>query len=156
MTDSAHAVASHYAADSLPPAITRFMTLFNQMDRQGVDGLAEVYASDVRFIDPFTRVSGLDDLGHYFTDAYENVISARFDFEDPTLQGDTCALPWIMHLNHRRLRNGQTLLVDGISYLHLQDGLICYHRDYFDAGQLIYQNVPVLGAVIRWLRRQAS
>ncbi|HCW90926.1 MAG TPA: transcriptional regulator, partial [Marinobacter sp.] len=32
---------------------------------------------------------------------------------------------------------------------------IGYHRDYFDAGQLLYENVPVLGRMIRWIRGQA-
>ena len=28
------------------------------------------------------------------------------------------------------------------------------HRDYFDAGALLYEHVPLLGRVIRWLKRR--
>ena len=29
-------------------------------------------------------------------------------------------------------------------------------RDYFDAGALLYQHVPLLGAAIRWLQRRLA
>jgi hypothetical protein len=30
------------------------------------------------------------------------------------------------------------------------------HRDYFDAGALLYQHVPVVGSMIRWLHRRIA
>lgn len=156
MADSIQAGAFNRTAECLPAPLSRFMTLFNRMDRHGVEGLDQVYSADVCFIDPFTRVDGLEELGRYFINAYDNVISARFDFDDAIVQGNTCALAWTMHLSHRRLRQGRPIRVDGLSCLHLQEELIRYHRDYFDAGQLLYQNVPVLGPVVRWLKGQAS
>ena len=36
------------------------------------------------------------------------------------------------------------------------DGKVERHRDYFDAGALLYQHVPLLGSAIRWLQRRLA
>jgi hypothetical protein len=30
------------------------------------------------------------------------------------------------------------------------------HRDYFDAGALLYEHLPVLGTLIGWLKRRLA
>jgi hypothetical protein len=30
------------------------------------------------------------------------------------------------------------------------------HRDYWDAAEELYEQIPVLGAVMRWLKRRAN
>ena len=47
------------------------------------------------------------------------------------------------------------LVAEAVSYTHLdvykrQN----YHRDYFDMGEFIYERVPVLGSVIRAIKRR--
>lgn len=53
-------------------------------------------------------------------------------------------------------QRGKTVEVEGISHLRILDGRVRYHRDYFDAGQLLYENLPVVGGVIRWVKEQAG
>ncbi len=36
------------------------------------------------------------------------------------------------------------------------DGRIQRHRDYWDTAEEVYAKLPVLGALVRWLRRKAS
>lgn len=38
--------------------------------------------------------------------------------------------------------------------LHFTDHKVYRHRDYFDAGSLIYEHLPVLGRAIAWLKRR--
>jgi hypothetical protein len=35
-------------------------------------------------------------------------------------------------------------------------GLVVLHRDYWDTGEELYARLPLLGAVMRWLRRRGS
>jgi hypothetical protein len=35
-------------------------------------------------------------------------------------------------------------------------GLIVLHRDYWDAAEELYEKLPVVGALMRWLRRRAA
>ena len=60
-----------------------------------------------------------------------------------------------MHLRHRALKRGKPVIVNGLSQLTCGDRIF-YHRDYFDAGQLLYEQVPLLGAVNRWLKRRTG
>lgn len=117
---------------------------------------SDLYAPDAQFQDPFTAVRGADAIGEYLTNAYLNVIECRFDFGTPVIDEMRMCQPWIMHVRHRRLRSGQPLVVEGNSVLQWNDEQLEFHRDYFDAGQLLYENVPVLGPAVRWLRRHAG
>jgi hypothetical protein len=84
-----------------------------------------------------------------------DLLSCRFEFGLPVVDKQQVALPWIMYLRHKRLNKGVLVTVDGLSLLRIDGQRIGYHRDYFDAGQLLYENVPVLGRMIRWIRGQA-
>lgn len=141
---------------SVPAVLEKFCALFNELDKGNLNKLPEVYAEDIRFQDPFGDVSGLNELTHYFAGAYGNVIRCGFRFGAPVMQGGWCTIPWVMELQHKRIKGGRAVAVEGISHLEIRDGRVCYHRDYFDAGQLLYENLPVVGGVIRWVKEQAG
>ena len=141
-----------------PVAMTveRFQRLFNTLSAGQVSGLAEVYSEQVQFIDPFSTVEGLAELQTYFDKVYANVTACRFEFGDTLVSGDQACVEWTMHLQHPRLRRGRELAVQGISRLTIADGRVLYHRDYFDAGELLYENLPLLGSAVRLVRSFAS
>lgn len=153
-TASAIEVGSKNSA--VPATIEHFKALFNELDKGNLNKLQQVYSEQIRFQDPFGQVTGLDELTHYFAGAYNNVISCSFEFGTPIVDGAWIALPWVMKLRHKRIRGGKEILVDGISQLEIEDGRVSYHRDYFDAGQLLYENLPAVGKIIRWIKGQAG
>ncbi|MDK8464399.1 nuclear transport factor 2 family protein [Marinobacter sp. SS13-12] len=141
---------------SVHETLGRFRQLFNNLCAGNMAELGSVYSDNVRFTDPFTTVRGIDELTEYFTGAYANVISCGFDFGDPVINGEDVCIPWVMHLQHKRILKGKAVKVDGISQLVIREGRVLSHRDYFDAGQLLYENLPIMGGVIRWIRSQAG
>jgi steroid Delta-isomerase len=47
--------------------------------------------------------------------------------------------------------------VRGTSHLRFAaDGLVCYHRAYWDAAEELYEKLPVVRSVMRWLKRRAN
>ena len=60
-------------------------------------------------------------------------------------------LRWTMHYRHPRLRRGQLIEVEGCSHL-LWHEKVYQHRDYFDAGALLYEHLPLMGTAIGWLK----
>ena len=62
-------------------------------------------------------------------------------------------LRWVMSYRHPRLAGGKVIRVSGCSHLLWRDK-VYRHRDYFDAGALLYEHLPVLGRVIAWLKRR--
>lgn len=141
---------------SVTDTLSQFKKLFNNLSAGNVEELHKVYSHDVRFQDPFSTVEGIEELTRYFSGSYANVISCQFDFGDPVINGRNLCIPWVMRLRHKRIRNGHQVNVDGISQITIQGGKVTSHRDYFDVGQLLYENLPVLGKAIRWIRSQAG
>lgn len=138
-------------------ALEAFCAFFNKLDKNCTNGLYDVYTHDVAFSDPLHRIDGIEALKAYFDGMYDNVSRCRFDYHDRHLNGDTAFVTWTLHFAHPRLNGGQLISVEGCSQLHFTaDGHVDRHRDYFDAGAMLYENVPLLGRAVRWLKRRAA
>jgi hypothetical protein len=73
------------------------------------------------------------------------------------LQGSQCFLTWEFHFYFKGYKAGQEQVILGASHLVLSSaGLITTHRDYWDAAQELYEKLPVLGSVMRWLKRRVN
>ena len=133
--------------------VEKFKTYFRQMDLDNSVGLSEIYADNILFIDPIHRVSGIENLKTYFKKLDSNLIEGSFEFTAESIIDHTAYLQWEMNL---KLKKPKTKVkASGISVLTL-DQKVIVQRDYFDAGAVFYENVPVLGTVIRFLKRKIA
>ncbi|BBI47777.1 hypothetical protein HORIV_01980 [Vreelandella olivaria] len=58
---------------------------------------------------------------------------------------------------HPRLAGGKPVEVEGCSALTFaDDGRVQRHRDYFDAGAMLYEQLPLMGSAIRWLKKRLA
>lgn len=133
--------------------LEHFARQFAGLNKDNLQRLGELYSDDVHFTDPLHDVHGLSDLHAYFAKLYANVSELSFDFRgfDQVREGEGY-LRWVMSYRHPRLDGGRLITVDGCSHLLWHDK-VYRHRDYFDAGALLYEHLPVLGRVIAWLKR---
>lgn len=133
--------------------LDRFKTAFNQLNKDTLHLLEDIYTPDVQFRDPVHELSGLPVLRDYFGRLYDGIISCRFEFEAEVIAGQQGMLVWVMRFRHARFRRGETLELRGVSHLKFRDdGKVFQHHDYFDMGAFIYERVPVLGSVIRAIK----
>ena len=117
--------------------------------------MASVYSDDARFIDPFNDVTGQPAIRAVFEHMFATLDEPRFEVIEAMTEGDQCFLVWNFHFRRR----GRTAAgsIHGASHLRFaSDGRVVLHRDYWDAAQQVYEGVPVLGAVMRWLRHRLS
>jgi len=138
--------------------LQRFASEFARLDATNLDRLRDLYSADVHFTDPLHEVCGLVELERYFSELYANVEHLHFEFisHDEICDGQGY-LRWIMSYRHPRLNGGELISLEGCSLLRWNGaGKVVRHRDYFDAGALLYQHVPLLGAAIRWLQRRLA
>ncbi|RTR01521.1 nuclear transport factor 2 family protein [Halomonas nitroreducens] len=141
------------------PSLEAFCAFYNKLDKTCTEKLYKVYTRDVEFFDPLHRIDGLPALEAYFTALYENVTACRFDFHDRLRQDDHAFVSWTLHLAHPRLAGGREITVPGCSRLTFAadgSGRVCRHRDYFDAGALLYEHLPVIGKLIGVIKRRAG
>ena len=134
-----------------------FAERFAALNKDNLDLLGELYSDDLLFRDPLHEVHGLTAVRRYFAELYANVEALHFEFHgfDQVAEGEGY-LRWTMSYRHPRLAGGQLIRVEGCSHLLWSDGKVHRHRDYFDAGALLYEHLPVLGALIRWLKRRLA
>ncbi|QKE62303.1 nuclear transport factor 2 family protein [Aquipseudomonas campi] len=132
--------------------LRQFAERFAGLDASNLDRLRELYSDDILFRDPLHEVRGLPAVRGYFGELYANVSELRFDFYgfDQSAEGEGY-LRWTMSYRHPRLRGGALIRVEGCSHLRWRDK-VYQHRDYFDAGALLYEHLPILGRVIAWLK----
>jgi len=141
--------------DRLPPPTARVVAFFETLTPATLPALASVYRDDARFVDPFNDVSGLAAIRAVFEHMFATLDEPRFEVLDALTEGDQCFLVWNFHF--RRRGRGAVGSIHGVSHLrYASDGRVALHRDYWDAAQQVYEGVPLLGAVMRWLRRRLS
>jgi len=132
--------------------VSRFVTLYQKLDANNLHLLDEVYAPEVEFVDPAHLIQGREGLKGYFAGLYRNLNSCRFTI-DRVDEGQGYAwITWSMELSHPRLQGGRPFVVEGVSQLWFNEQ-IYWHRDYFDLGALLYERLPLLGGIIRWLKK---
>ena len=130
---------------------------FETLTPESVDRLGEVYATDARFTDPFNEVQGIAEIQRIFRHMYQSLEAPRFEVHARLLDGDQCFLTWDFSFCFRSFYRGKIQTVRGSSHLAVnRDGLVCMHRDYWDAAQELYEKMPVVGSAMRWLRRRAN
>lgn len=136
--------------------LASFATRFAALNKDNLELLGELYSDDVLFCDPLHELHGLTAVRRYFAELYANVEALRFEFHgyDQVAEGEGY-LRWTMRYRHPRLRGGAEIAVEGCSHLLWRDR-VYRHRDYFDAGALLYEHLPVLGSVIAWLKRRLA
>lgn len=129
-----------------------FAERFATLDAEHLEKLDTLYNEAIIFRDPLHRIHGLPALRDYFAQLYANASDIRYDFHDAseTRPGEGY-LRWTLHFRHPRLAGGQPISLDGCSHLQWRDR-VHFHQDYFDAGALLYEHLPLFGRVIGWLK----
>lgn len=136
--------------------IDDFLTMYNKLDRANLSLLANIYHQDVVFIDPLHRIDGLSALTKYFSNLYENLDAGRFEMKKVLQQDNAVSLYWTMYFSHSKIKAGKEVSFDGNSFLEYQDGKVIFHRDYFNAADMLYQHIPVLGGLINLVKKRAT
>jgi len=138
-------------------AVDRIVEAFQTLTPAGVDALDAIYAPDARFKDPFNEVQGVAEIQRIFRHMYLTLDNPRFVVTGRIVQGTQCFLTWEFRFGFRRFKPGQAQCILGGSHLLLNDaGRITRHRDYWDAAEELYEKIPLVGSLMRWLKRRSS
>lgn len=133
--------------------ISNFVSNMNSLASHNIsEKLAQIYTREIEFIDPVKDVNGIDALTEYFNHLYKRVDHCHFTITNHIEDQGGHAIEWQMKLKHQKLAKNNEILVDGASFIRFDNNKVCYHRDYYDLGALIYERIPILGAAVRTVR----
>lgn len=132
-----------------------FCTLYQSLNKDNLDRLKEVYSDKVLFIDPIHQVNGIEALTLYFENLYQNLDFCTFNIKHIIQQQGHACIVWQMQYAHPKIKSGKTISVDGCSHLQFSKK-IEVHRDYLDLGQMLYEQLPLIGPVIKSIKKRAG
>ncbi len=135
----------------------RVIAFFENLSPADVATIGQFYAPQARFKDPFNEVVGVTAIQGIFAHMFEALEQPRFVVTGRVVQGQQCFLTWDFLFAFKDFHKGVTQTVRGASHLVLDEqGLVSLHRDYWDAAEELYEKLPVVGALMRWLKKRAN
>jgi len=136
--------------------LQRVVAFYESLQPGTVAQVAEIYSEGAGFKDPFNDVRGHGSIQRIFEHMFRQVDQPRFSVGAAALEGDTAFLEWTMGFRARGGR-GPERFIRGCTMLRFDDaGRVCWHRDYWDAAEELYETLPILGALMRTLRRRLA
>ncbi len=130
---------------------------FEKLQAADVARLKDFYTADAYFKDPFNEVRGVPAIERIFTHMFEALDQPHFIVTGRVAQGCECFLVWDFRFRFRRFDRVSWQTVRGSSHLRFNpEGRVEFHRDYWDAAEELYEKLPGVGALMRWLKRQAQ
>jgi hypothetical protein len=127
---------------------------FHGLSPKSVARFPEFYSADAYFKDPFNEVRGVAAVQRIFTHMFEQVGEPRFIVTEKVVDDGGAMLVWTFGFRSARRGGGETQAIRGVSHLKFDAaGKVNYHRDYWDAAEELYMKLPVLGMLMRGLRR---
>lgn len=135
--------------------LDRYCALFAALQPGDVARLPDYFAPDARFKDPFNDVRGVAAVQAVFAHMYRVTEGPRFEILERAVAGDaTGFVRWRFRFAPRG-RPRAAREIEGVSRVVFgPDGRVVEHVDYWDPVEGLYAGLPLLGAVLRALRRR--
>ncbi|MDC8832785.1 nuclear transport factor 2 family protein [Alteromonas gilva] len=143
----------------------QFVNLYRDLAQIDIEDLASIYHQDVVFIDPVTTHHGLTAVNTYFKGLLDATESCQFEINNwhniasnDSHQNASSAmdcsdvLEWTMKLKLSGKPNWIELA--GVTLLKVVDDKILYHRDYYDLGEMVYEHIPLLKHIIKFIKKK--
>jgi steroid delta-isomerase len=134
--------------------LQRYIEFFERLSPDTLADIASVMTEDVRFVDPFNDVTGIEKTKNIFRHMFDSISDARFTVKHAGMAegSDTQAMiSWVLDCQFR----GKPYKIEGMSdVVFASDGRVISHIDHWDAAQQFYEYLPFVGWLLRGIRRR--
>ncbi|MGP1609950.1 MAG: nuclear transport factor 2 family protein [Burkholderiales bacterium] len=133
------------------------LQFYQTLTPESVSDFGRFYSENAYFKDPFNEVRHLADIQAIFSRMFRQIDEPRFEILERIGDQGGLFLVWDLHFRLRSWKPDQERRIHGVSHLRFDAaGKVCYHRDYWDTGEELYEKLPLLGLGARLLRRIAG
>lgn len=134
-----------------PAALAAYIGIYEDISRERLDELRPLVARDVRFRDPFNDVRGADAMMRVMA-AMFRLGTPRFEILDRAVTERAGYVLWRYTMDRG---NPEAWIVEGMTELRFDSsGRIAEHIDHWDAAGQVYERLPLVGGVLRLLKRR--
>jgi ketosteroid isomerase-like protein len=136
--------------------LDKLIHFFESISQENTVDLKQIYTDDVFFKDPFNEVNGIQHVITIFDHMFHQLDQPRFVVTTHVSQGDQAFLTWDFLFKMKRFNRNEQC-IRGASHIRFAaDGRVCYHRDYWDVAEELYEKLPLIGSVMRGLKKMAN
>jgi ketosteroid isomerase-like protein len=136
--------------------LEKLIHFFESISQENIDDIKQIYTEDVFFKDPFNEVNGIQHVIAIFDHMFHQLDQPRFVVTTHVSQGDQAFLTWDFLFKMKRFNRNEQC-IRGASHIRFAaDGRACYHRDYWDVAEELYEKLPLIGSVMRGLKKMAN
>ncbi|MFZ6656369.1 nuclear transport factor 2 family protein [Undibacterium sp. TJN19] len=136
-------------------SLKSLINFFENISPLSCQDLSGVYTEDAYFKDPFNELRGIKAINQVFQHMFVQVSAPRFRVTSSVLQDDSAFICWDFLFSMKRFNNEEQCIRGATHIRFAADGRVSFHRDYWDAAEELYEKLPVLGSLMRFLKRQA-
>ena len=138
----------------LDATLDTYLATWQLGDADRLADLADVLAPDMRFRDPFHNVHGVEAVIAALKSAYDRVDHVHITIRARARDGDVSLVLWTFQFRTRK--RGTPMLLEGVAEIHQdpETGLITEHLDHWDAAEQFFQDLPVVGFLIRMIKKR--
>ncbi|MBC7514563.1 MAG: nuclear transport factor 2 family protein [Herminiimonas sp.] len=135
--------------------LKRVIVFFETLSLASTAQLGAIYTDDAYFKDPFNEVRGIDKITPIFAHMFAQVEAPRFVVTSSVAQDDAAFLTWDFLFRMKRFSSAEQCIRGATHLRFAGDGRVSFHRDYWDAAEELYEKLPLLGGLMRGLKRAA-
>lgn len=135
-------------------AIDRFRGFLSHLDEKTArEDTEKVYAPGAFLNDTLRTLHGAPAIRDYFIKTAKGLESMTVTFDDVAVSGGNYYFRWTMDTRMKHLAKGKTIRTIGMTLVRFDpQGRVLLHQDFWDSAQGVWDHVPVLGTVIRWIQ----
>ncbi len=135
--------------------VADYIAFFENLTPESLNRFEEIFTGDARFQDPFNDAQGVAAVRRVFEKMFDDVDDHKFEVQSHAVKGNSAYLSWEFTITPKGKQ--KVWLIEGMSRIDFRDdGKVTAHIDYYDAAGQIYEKFPVIGAVLRFMRRRIA
>ena len=126
--------------------IEKYISLFSNLTPKNVKDFDNLVSKDIRFVDPFNNVKGVENFKKIFYHMFEKTQDPKFSVITYTIKNKNVFLKWKMTFYAFKSKQ----CIEGISELTFNKaGKITSHVDYWDSLSGLFIKLPYIGFLYR-------
>jgi hypothetical protein len=132
----------------------KYAAFFEKIDKNtSIEAYKEFFDANSYFEDPFQKVYGINKIYNIFEDMYAKFYNPRFEVQEVVSQGSIAYIKW--NFIFQMDKNSDVTSFEGVSRVEFHtNAKVKSHVDFWDAGANVYEKIPLLGSIIRMIKRK--
>lgn len=138
-------------------SLSDYVNLIESVADYDFDQLSRFISPDIHFVDPFNDTIGLAQYRIILEDMRTQLSELNIEVLESAMAGEQKALLRWRLSGRLNAFGGRPWMVEGCAAIAFDErGLVAEHLDYWDAAGGLYESLPVIGRIMRYLRKRLS